>query len=82
MTPDSFNSSALTNYVVEFDPSTIYDGMYLVIIFPSSTILTSETSCEHVVCQRKGQTLIVHNYEKFTVTNITNPPMKTITKPF
>lgn len=45
MTPDSFDSKALTNYIVEFLPTTIFDGMYLKIEFPAETVLTNTTAC-------------------------------------
>lgn len=82
MTPLSFDSNALTNYEVLFDPTTVFDGMYLKIEFPDQTILTNETACEHVVCIRDGQSLIVQHVESFNVTNIINPAAKIITDPF
>jgi hypothetical protein len=54
ITPDSFDINAKTNYLTEFEPATLIEGMYLTLEFPSVMQLTESTSCPNTVCTRIG----------------------------
>lgn len=49
--------------------------------FPGVTQLTETTNCPNTVCRRIGQKLTAHGWQRFNITNVVNPPVKTITPP-
>lgn len=49
--------------------------------FPGVTQLTESTNCPNTVCTRIGQELTAQGWQRFNITNVVNPPVKTITPP-